>query len=106
MGVGIKIVVVVEDAPKDGTLVPEDVLWAATPAEAAGTVTAGCTEASGAVPCAAAVAPEFAVLELTACGVGWPAGTSVALLSGRAMDMRDSRRRSFSVSKELRRITG
>lgn len=54
-----------------------------------------------------AVAPELvATLGLAACGVGCPAGTSVALLSGRAMDMRESRRRSFSVSRELRLITG
>lgn len=41
-----------------------------------------------------------------AWGTGWLAGTSVALLSGRAMEIRESRRSSFSVSRELRRITG
>lgn len=68
-----------------------------------------CIAPTAAVPCVVteAVAPELvAVLGLGACGVGCPAGTSVALLSGRAMDMRESRRSSFSVSKELRLITG
>lgn len=55
---------------------------------------------------AAATAELAAVLGLAACGVGCPAGTSVALLSGRAMEMRESRRSSFSVSRELRRMTG
>ncbi len=41
-----------------------------------------------------------------AWGTGWLAGTSVALLSGRAMEIKERRRSSFSVRRELRRITG
>lgn len=40
------------------------------------------------------------------CGVECHTGTSVALLSGSAMEMSESRRSSFSVSSELRRMTG
>lgn len=105
--VGIEIVVEgVAVAPK---LVPEDVPWAAAPAEALDTVAVDCVEPTDAVlgVVTGTVAPELvAVLGLAACGVGCPAGTSVALLSGSAIDMRESSRSSFSVSKELRRMTG
>lgn len=107
MDVGIQIVV--EDVWEAARLVPEDVPWAAAPTETTGPVTVGWLEPTDTTPCVVigAVAPELvAVMGLAACGVGCPAGTSVALLSGRAMDMRESRRSSFSVSKELRLITG
>lgn len=101
--------IVVEDVWVTARLVPEDVPWATAPIEAPGPVTVGWLEPADAVPCVmiGAVAAELvAMLGLAACGVGCPAGTSVALLSGRAMDIRESRRSSFSVSKELRLITG
>lgn len=107
MDVGIQIAV--EDVWETARLVPEDVPWAPATTEAPGPTTVGWMEPPDAIPCVVtgAVAPELvAVLGLAACGVGCPAGTSVALLSGRAMDMRESRRSSFSVSKELRLITG
>lgn len=107
--VNVGIEMVVEDAWEATRLVPEDVPWAAAPTEGPGPATMGCVETTDAATCvvAGAVAPELvAVMGLAACGVGCPAGTSVALLSGRAMDMRESRRSSFSVSKELRLITG
>lgn len=101
--------IVVEDVCEVAILVPEDVPCAAAPTDAPGTVTVGWTDPTDTTPCVVteAVAPELAaVLGLAACGIGCPAGTSVALLSGRAIDMRESRRSSFSVSKELRLITG
>lgn len=107
--VDVGIVIVVEDVWEAARLVPEDVPWATAPTEAPGTDTVGWVEPADTVPCVVigAVTPELdAVLGMAACGVGCPAGTSVALLSGRAMDMRESRRSSFSVSKELRLITG
>lgn len=107
--VDVGIEIVVEDVWETARLVPEDVPWAPAPTEAPGPVTVGWVEPTDAAPCVVtgAVAPELvAVLGLAACGVGCPAGTSVALLSGRAMDMRESKRSSFSVSKELRLITG
>lgn len=65
---------------------------------------------AAAVPATVAVAPATAVVVAAAvagaCGVGCAAGTSVALLSGSAMEMSESRRSSFSVSSELRRMTG
>lgn len=107
--VDVGIEIVVQDAWETARLVPEDVPWAAAPTEAPGTATVGWVEPVDTVPCVVigAVAPELvATLALAACGVGCPAGTSVALLSGRAMDMRESKRSSFSVSKELRLMTG
>lgn len=107
--VDVGIEIVVADVWEAAKLVPEDVPWAAAPTEAPGTATVGTVEPTDAMPCVVigAVAPELvATLGLAACGVGCPAGTSVALLSGRAMDMRESRRSSFSVSKELRLMTG
>lgn len=107
MDVGIEIVVEgIREATKP---VPEDVPWATAPAVAPVPITVACVETADAElgVVIGAVAPELvAMMGLAACGVGCPAGTSVALLSGRAMDMRESSRRSFSVSKELRRITG
>lgn len=103
------IEIVVEDVWEAARLVPEDVPWAAAPIEAPGTAAVCWVEPVDTALCVAigAVAPELAAtLGLAACGVGCPAGTSVALLSGSAMDMRESRRSSFSVSKELRLITG
>lgn len=106
MDVGIEIVV--EEACETVMFVPEAVLWVAAPPEAPGIVTVGWAETIKAAPCVVidTVGPELAALGLAACGVGCPAGTSVALLSGRAIDMRERRRSSFSVSKELRLITG
>lgn len=105
--VDVAIDIAVEDAWETARPVPEDVLWAPGTTETTGP--AAVDWRPDATPCVAtgAVAPELvAGLGLAACGVGCPAGTSVALLSGRAMDMRESRRSSFSVSKELRLITG
>lgn len=106
--VDVGIMIVVEDAWGIDRLVPEDVLCATAPTKVPAAATVGCTETTDVAPCAMTetVAPELVALELAACGVGCPAGTSVALLSGRAMDMRERRRSSFSVSKELRLITG
>lgn len=89
-------------------LVPEGVLWVPDAPEATVPTATGWMF-DAAVPCVVteAVDPELIIgLGLADCGVAWPAGTSVALMSGRAMDMRESRRSSFSVSKELRLITG
>lgn len=107
--VDVGIEILVEDVWEAARLAPEDVPWTTAPTEAPKTVTVGWIETADTVPCVGiwAVTPELdAVLETAACGVGCPAGTSVALLSGRAMDMRESRRSSFSVSKELRLMTG
>lgn len=107
--VDVGIEIVVEDVWEAARLIPEDVPWAAAPTDDPGAATVGWVEPTDNVPCVVmgAVAPELvAMLGLAACGVGCPAGTSVALLSGRAMDMRESRRNSFSVSKELRLMTG
>lgn len=93
-------------------MVPEDGPWAAVPTtDDPGTTTVGWVDPTVVVKVPSvvmgAVAPELvATLGLTACGVGCPAGTSVALLSGRAIDMRDRRRSNFSVRSELRRMTG
>lgn len=93
-------------------MVPEDGPWAAVPTtDDPGTTTVGWVEPTAVVkvPSVAmgAGAPELlATLGLTDCGVGCPAGTSVALLSGRAIDIRDRRRSNFSVRRELRRMTG
>lgn len=112
MDVGIETVVddVIWEAARP---VPEDVPWAVVPREAPGTAAVAWVGQAGVEPWAVtvtgagAVTPELlAALGLATCGVGCPAGTSVALLSGRAMEISDSRRSSFSVSKELRRITG
>ena len=102
------IEIVVEDVWEVPRLDPEDVPRGAAPAGATGAGAVGWSDPTVAVPCVVteAVAPEFAILGLAVCGFGCPAGTSVALLSGRAIDMRESRRNSFSVSKELRLITG
>ena len=106
--VDVGIQIVVEDVWEAVTL-PEDVPWAEAPTETPGPATMGWVEPTDTdtVPCVVtgAVAPRL-VATWEACGAGCPAGTSVALLSGRAMDMRESRRSSFSVSKELRLITG
>lgn len=105
--VGMEMVVEgVVDVPK---IIPEEVAWPAVAAEALATVTVVCVEPADTVlgVLTGTVAPELlAVLGLAACGVGCPAGTSVALLSGRAIDMRESSRSNFSVSKELLRMTG
>lgn len=104
----VGIVMIVEDVCEAARLVPEDVPWAAATTEAPGPATLGCVDPTDAVPCVVtgAVAPELVAVLGLACGVGCPAGTSVALLSGRAMDMRESKRSSFSVSRELLLITG
>lgn len=106
MDVGIEIVV--EGVWEAARLVPEDIPWAVAPMDVPGTTTVGWVEPADNVPCAVigTVAPELVATEVAACGVGCPAGTSVALLSGRTMDMRESRRSSFSVSRELRLMTG
>lgn len=107
--VDVGIEIVVRDVWEAARLVPEDVPWATAPTETPGPATTGWVDPADTVPCVVigAVTPELvAVVGMAACGVGCPAGTSVALLSGRAMDMRESRRSSFSVSKELRLITG
>lgn len=102
------IQIVVEGVWEVARVDPEDVPWGAAPPGTTGTDTVGWRDPTDAVPCVVtkAVAPEFAEVGLAVCGSGCPAGTSVALLSGRAIDMRESRRKSFSVSKELRLITG
>lgn len=93
-------------------MVPEDGPWAAVPTtDDPGTTTVGWVEPTAVVKVPSVVmgagAPELlATLGLTDCGVGCPAGTSVALLSGRAIDIRDRRRSNFSVRRELRRMTG
>lgn len=106
--VDVGIEIVVDGAWEAARIVPEEVPWAVAPVTAVpGTV--GWVEPVDNVLCVVmgTVAPELvATLGLVACGVGCPAGTSVALLSGRAMDIRESRRNSFSVSKELRLMTG
>lgn len=52
--------------------------------------------------------PEETGCAVPAVAGGAPAagGASVALLSGSAIEMSESKRRSFSVNRELRRITG
>lgn len=105
--VDVGIEIAVEDIWETTRLVPEDVPWAPDTTETTGPVAVGWMP--DAAPCVVTgtVAPELvAGLGLAACGVGCPAGTSVALLSGRAIDISESRRSSFSVSKELRLITG
>jgi len=103
--VDVGIEIDVKDVWEAARLVPEDVPWAPAPAEAPELATVGRVDTA---PCVVtgAVTPELVAVGMAACGVGCPAGTSVALLSGRAMDMRESRRSSFSVSKELRLMTG
>lgn len=101
--------IVVEGAREAAKLIPEDVPWAAAPTEDTGTDTETWVVPTDMETCVVmgAVAPEpVGTTGLAACGVGCPAGTSVALLSGRAMDMRERRRRSFSVRRELRLMTG
>ena len=90
--------------------IPEVAPWLAT----AGAAVAPKAVAATAPEMVVAVAPATvataaavaAVAMAGTCGVGCAAGTSVALLSGRAMEMSESRRSSFSVSSELRRMTG
>lgn len=99
----------VEGTCEAAKLIPEDVPWAADPTEDTGTDTDTCvvpTDMETCVAMGAAIPEPVATTGLADCGVGCPAGTSVALLSGSAMDMRESRRRSFSVRRELRRMTG
>lgn len=101
--------IVVEGACEAAKLIPEDVPWAAAPTEDTGTDTDTWvvpTDMETCVVMGAAEPEPVATTGLAACGVGCPAGTSVALLSGSAMDMRESRRRSFSVRRELRLMTG
>lgn len=106
MDMGIEMVV--EDVCEAARLVPEDVPWAVDTTEAPGPATMAWVDPTDTMPCVVTgtVAPELVAMLGLACGVGCPAGTSVALLSGRAMDMRESKRSSFSVSRELLRITG
>lgn len=101
--VNVGIEIVVEEVWEDVKLSEDDVGVAAT-TDTPGPGTTGWVDTT---TCVVTVGPELvATVDVAAWGVGCAAGTSVALLSGRAMEIRERRRSSFSVSRELRLITG